>query len=336
MKTQEFQAFLQQLFSVAPTHATVALGPPGVGKTAIITAEAERIGLPIITLALPTCEAVDLRGLPYNKEGSTRWASPLPKEGKGVLLLDELSSAPLDVQVAAHHVLWREVGSDMTLGPDWHVIATGNRASDRAVTKPLTAPLRSRITQIEVQPDLHGWLRWAQDHGVNPWIRGFLKWRPELASEANIPAEGPFPTYRGWTMVNQMLNYAVSSDIEHELISGTVGVAAATEFANFLRLARELPSCEQLMVEPKKAPMPNAASTAYAITMALADWSRREKKSAMSYLQRFEKETSFGPEYVMVWLRECANEPDLDLKRDPVTLKWLEQHKTTFQNATKV
>ena len=105
-----------------------------MGKTAVVAQAARRAAKELNTFALPTCESVDLRGLPNIVDGATKWASPLPKDGVGVLLLDELSSAAPDVQVAAHHLVHAEPGSDMSLPEGWHLVLTGNRAATRRIT----------------------------------------------------------------------------------------------------------------------------------------------------------------------------------------------------------
>jgi MoxR-like ATPase len=109
MFPQEITTTLTSLFKQSHRSIVVFLqGPPGMGKTAVIGQAAQQASKELRTFALPTCESVDLRGLPTIEKGSTIWASPLPRTGQGVLLLDELSSAAPDVQVAAHHLVHAE------------------------------------------------------------------------------------------------------------------------------------------------------------------------------------------------------------------------------------
>src|SRR5215472_12581872 len=106
MYPREVTATLVSLFGQDKRNIVVFLqGPPGIGKTALVGQAAQNARKELFSLALPTCESVDLRGLPRILDGATRWASPLPKNGQGVLLLDELASAAPDVQVAAHHIV---------------------------------------------------------------------------------------------------------------------------------------------------------------------------------------------------------------------------------------
>ncbi|MFX1255101.1 MAG: ATP-binding protein, partial [Promethearchaeota archaeon] len=81
-------------------------GPPGIGKSAAVQRVAQKLSVDYIDMRLTQMDAVDLRGLPVlAEEGElTAWAPPeeLPREGTGILFLDELNLAPPSVQHAAY------------------------------------------------------------------------------------------------------------------------------------------------------------------------------------------------------------------------------------------
>ena len=239
MFPQEITATLTTLFKQDTRNVVVFLqGPPGIGKTATIGQAAEKAGKVLKTFALPTCESVDLRGLPFTKNGATKWASPLPTEGEGILLLDEVSSAAPDVQVAAHHIVQAEPGSDMSLPPGWHLVLTGNRASDKTHYRATSAPLRNRLVMINVEPDVKQWADWAMDSSIDPKVVAFLRWRPELLIAKEIPGEGAFPSPRSWAAVSNILNLQMNNAIEREMVQGAIGEGATIEFDAYLRTAR--------------------------------------------------------------------------------------------------
>ena len=73
-------------------------------------------------------DPVDLRGLPRIKADQTEWVPPkfLPTDGKGILFLDELTSAPQMTQAGCYQlVLDRKLG-EYVLPEGWVVIAAGN------------------------------------------------------------------------------------------------------------------------------------------------------------------------------------------------------------------
>src|SRR6478609_8338092 len=68
-------------------------GPTGIGKSEIVRAAAEQLGIGLAILDLSLLEPPDLVGLPVISDGRTRYAVPsiLPQEGSGTLLLEELN-----------------------------------------------------------------------------------------------------------------------------------------------------------------------------------------------------------------------------------------------------
>jgi len=324
MNTGDLKDTLTKLFSADESQTSVLLtGAPGLGKTSIVAQAAAAARKPLVTFALPTCEAVDLRGLPTVVNGRTHWNSPMPHDGQGVILLDELSSAPPDVQVAAHHLVWAEKGSDMSLPSGWHVVMTGNRASDRTVYRAISGPLRNRLTIIGIEADISQFAVWAMGAKIRPEVIGFLRWRPELLTCKEIPADGAFPSPRSWHRASDLLSLSVSTNVERELLSGTVGEGPTSEFAAYLRTVRELPNIEAILAAPKKAEVPKSPSLLYALTTNLAQYTREYKVSAMPYVTRMPAEFS------LLYIRDIRDHYEIASDKDIRT--WISEHKTLFE-----
>ena len=68
-------------------------GPPGVGKSSIVAQSASQNGLDLIDLRLSQLAPTDLRGLPVPVDNICTWYPPefLPRDGKGILFLDEIN-----------------------------------------------------------------------------------------------------------------------------------------------------------------------------------------------------------------------------------------------------
>ena len=333
MNTENLADLLTKLFrQPRRTTSVLLLGPPGVGKTAIPAQAAANAGKDLVTFALPTCEAVDLRGLPHLIEEwhgtkchrRTGWASPMPRAGQGVILLDEVSSAAPDVQVAAHHLVWAESGSDMGLPDGWHIVLTGNRAQDKTLFRAPSAPLRNRLTIINLEPELSQWANWAMSNGVSSMVIGFLRWRPELLTAKELPNDGAFPSPRAWVRASELLGLSVSASVERELLVGTVGEGATTEFAAYLRTARELPAIESIMAKPDKADVPSSPSLLYALTTALAQWTREKAEPAMAYMKRL------PAEFALLYVRDIRDHYDITSDKD--IREWVSKHKILFRN----
>jgi hypothetical protein len=73
-----------------------------------------------------------------------------------------------------------------------------------------------------------------------------------------------------WEFVSRILNADPDSAVEYELIAGAVGSGAATEFTGFLRMFRELPSIDAILLNPAAEAVPESPAAQYAVASALA------------------------------------------------------------------
>jgi hypothetical protein len=236
---------------------------------------AETLNVPLQDVRALLLDPVDLRGLPFlGSDGRSKWATPefLPQNGSGILFLDELNAAPAMVQASCYQlVLDRKLG-EYTLPEGWAIIAAGNRDSDRAVTTRMPTPLRNRFVHLEFEVDVQDWSEWAIQAGIRAEVIAFLRFRPELLSAFDRDANA-FPSPRSWEFVSRILDSLDSQSspvIEHEVIAGAVGTGASTEFSAFLRMFRELPNIDAILLNPTQEPVPENAAAQYAVASALA------------------------------------------------------------------
>src|SRR6266481_2451715 len=269
MKSSAITAALRSL--VAERQPVFVWGGPGLGKSALITQLAATLAIQLQDVRALLLDPVDLRGLPYLSEGRSKWATPdfLPKDGEGILFLDELNAAPAMVQASCYQlVLDRKLG-EYELPDGWSIIAAGNRDSDRAVTTRMPTPLRNRFVHLEFEVDMQEWCEWAIRAGIRPELIAFLRFRPELLSVFSRD-DNAFPSPRSWEFVSRILNSKPDQSVEHELIAGAVGTGAATEFSAFLKMFRELPNIDAILLNPRTELVPTEAAAQYAVASALA------------------------------------------------------------------
>jgi len=85
--------------------------------------------------------------------------------------------------------------------------------------------------------------------GVRPEIIAFLRFKPALLHDADAASDlNAWPTPRSWEMASNVLSgfagrqqsgsFAGTTEIEAQLLEGTIGQAATTELVAFLRLFR--------------------------------------------------------------------------------------------------
>jgi AAA domain (dynein-related subfamily) len=297
-------------------------GEPGIGKSQIVQQTARRLSLACQDVRAVLLDPVDLRGLPHvNGDGRAHWAIPefLPRDGAGVLFLDELNRAPQLVQNACFQlVLDRKLG-EYTLPDQWRVIAACNRESDGGGVTRMSSALSNRFTHINVIPDLDDWCKWAVGAGVEPVVIAFLRWKPELLHKFDRNTRA-FPSPRSWSFVSGITSQKPNTAIELALVAGSVGHAAATEYMAFLRLYRSLPSIDAIMLNPTGAPVPTEASTLYAVSSALA---RRAEAAnlgrVIQYLDRL------PVEFNVMAIRDAVTR-NVQLTIEPDFTKWAVKH----------
>ena len=265
-------AILTSLHTLIRVRRPVFLwGGPGIGKSAIVHQLAKDLKLNLQDLRALLLDPVDLRGLPYLNDGRTMWATPdfLPKDGEGILFLDELNAAPPMVQASCYQlVLDRKLG-DYTLPDGWKIVAAGNRESDRGVVTRMPTPLRNRFVHLNFEVDMQDWCEWAINAGVRPEVIAFLRFRPGVLSVFDRD-QNAFPSPRSWEFVSKILEANGEISLEYELIAGAIGEAAATEFTGFLKTFRELPNVDAILLNPLTEPVPSDPAAQYAVASALA------------------------------------------------------------------
>jgi MoxR-like ATPase len=266
-------AVVSSLHTLIPARQpTFIWGGPGLGKSDIVrlVARERRVALQDVRALL--LDPVDLRGLPYlSADQQSKWATPdfLPREGEGILFLDELNAAPPMVQASCYQlVLDRKLG-EYTLPDGWAIVAAGNREGDRAVTTRMPTPLRNRFTHLNFEVDMQEWCEWAIDADIRPEVIAFIRFKPDLLSQFDRD-ENAFPSPRSWSFVSRILDQPSSLAIEHELIAGTVGAGAATEFTAFLTTFRNLPNIDSILLNPEQELVPSDAAAQFAVASALS------------------------------------------------------------------
>ncbi|MEV4016783.1 MoxR family ATPase [Nonomuraea angiospora] len=285
--------------AVAADLPVLLWGEPGIGKTAALQQLAEALDLPLTTVIVSVHEPSDFSGLPVVGDDPAvqgvpmappDWAVRLAHAGRGLLFLDELSTAPPAVQAALLRlVLERRVGA-LRLPAGVRIVAAANPRSSAADGWELSPPLANRF--------LH--LQWRHDHDVvvrglgGTWPRASLPWLdPERLSEAvtfarravcglltarpdlvhRLPNNeahrgGPWPSPRSWEMALCLTAFATAADASKDVLSmlvrGTVGDGPGLELLAAMD-RMDLPDPEVLLADPAAAELPQRGDLRQAV-----------------------------------------------------------------------
>jgi len=258
-------------------HTPVMLwGPPGVGKSQMVAEVAAKHGVPVIDIRLSQMEPSDLRGIPFRKDDTVEWAVPaiLPDEKRhgprGILFLDEITSAPPSVSAAAYQLILDRKLGEYEVPEGWAIFAAGNRQGDRGVTYTMPAPLANRLSHFEVETHLDDWVAWAWANGIDERIIAFLRFRPELLFDFD-PAHNPvaFPSPRSWEFAHRGLQkFGDQPTLLLGTLQACVGPAAGIELHAFINSLEKMPDLDAILAG-EEMPVPDEVDLQYAVAAAL-------------------------------------------------------------------
>lgn len=270
MKPSAIGKTLKTMYKVK--HPTFIWGPPGVGKSDVVNTVAQELGIDLIDIRALLFDPVDVRGLPFideDKKAAAAIPQFLPTEGNGILFLDELPAAAPAVQASFYQLILDRKLGDYELPEGWVVFAAGNRQTDRAISNHMPSALSNRFTHIEFDVHHDDWTQWAITNGISTEVISYLRFRPD-ALHMFKPEDRAFATPRSWAFVSKLL-HELDSDVEAETLSGTVGEGAAAEFMGFLKVYRNLPDPDAVLMSPATSKVPEDPQTLYALSGALAN-----------------------------------------------------------------
>jgi len=295
---------------------TFLWGAPGIGKSSIVRQIAENQNLDFIDLRLALMDPTDLKGIPfYDKESHTAlWAPPsfLPREGKGILFLDELNSAAPAVQSSAYQlILDRRVG-EYELPAGWAIVAAGNREGDRGVTYRMPAPLANRFVHFELEVSVQDWREWAYKYELDSRIIAYISYKNEHLFTFDAKNESKsFATPRSWEYAANILKSNLPATLLLDTLGGAVGRDVAVSFLSFIQVMDRLPDIEAIL-EGKSFVYSDEVDVLYALSSGIVShYLQNPSKSSLENLLRYTLELK-GEFAVMI---------TQDLQREGITME---------------
>jgi len=274
-------------------------GAPGTGKTSYILALGQALGLPVEVVIASIREPADFAGLPIiSGEGvimaPPAWARRLAVAGRGILFLDEISTAPPAVQAALLRVVLDRVVGDLALPEGVAVIAAANPPEQAAGWWDLAAPLANRFCHLSwgldpqawVEGMLRGWpapavpvLPAGWEAGIpaaRALVAAFIRHRPHLLLQVpreEAEASRAWPSPRTWDMAARLLAAAdaaqAGDDVAASLVVGCVGEGAGLEFLAW-RQSLDLPDPESVLADPGHLQLSGRGDRDFAVLAAVA------------------------------------------------------------------
>lgn len=274
-------AVTELLASTIPARLPVLLtGAPGVGKSDLVAQAAETAGADLIVSHPVVADPTDAKGLPW-PAADGKSATFLPfgdmlrachAERGTVWFLDDLGQASPAVQASYMQLLLARRVNGHVLPDFVTFIAATNRRTDRAGVSGILEPVKSRFASIiPVEANLDDWTAWAIDADQPVEMVAFLRFRPELLHAFVASADlTNSPSPRTWANAGRLLALNLPPTLELAALQGAVGDGAAAEFVAFLRIYRELPNLDAILLDPDGAAIPSGPAALYAVATGLA------------------------------------------------------------------
>lgn len=274
-------------------------GSPGTGKTSVVRALGASLDWPTEVVIGSIREPADFAGLPVVVDGSVQmappqWARRLAAAGRGLLFLDELTTAPPAVQAAMLRVVLERVVGDLVLPDGVRVVAAANPPEEAADGWQLSAPLANRLVHLDWPVEARAVARGialgfpvpprfdghepsdAQILAVRAAVGAFLEVRPALVLRVPTAADQAgrgWPSPRSWESVARVLAMCdavrASDEARTLLVLGAVGEGAGIEFLSWLA-NMDLPDPEEVLADPDGFDLPERSDRAFAVLTAVA------------------------------------------------------------------
>lgn len=314
-------------------------GSPGVGKSAIIYAIANRMKLKIIDLRLAQCDPTDLNGFPTIDKvtGKSTYApmDTFPLESDEIpegflgwlLVLDELSSAPRMVQAAAYKVVLDKAVGQHKLHAQCYIVAAGNLDTDNAIVEEMGTAMQSRLIHGVMTVDFEVWLKWARNNGIDHRLTSYIQANPDKLYQFDPDHDDhTFRCPRTWVFFSKLIEQW-PDQIPHTkrtVLCGAVGNAGAVDFIGYCKVYGQLPDIGDIIRDPMGTMVPSEPNHNYAVAGMIANHASVDNIGNMlKYIDRMRVE------FQIVAAREMMGR-NRALLEVPAMARWVQKNGKKF------
>ena len=217
------------------------VGPPGVGKTEIMSQVAEEMDIALVSYSMTHHTRQSAIGLPFIAEhqyGDENYRTTeytmseiiasvydkMEETGKreGILFLDEINCVSETLAPAMLQFLQMKIFGRHRLPKGWVVITAGNPLEYNNSAREFDLATLDRLKRIDVEPEIEPWLVYARNNAVHASVLNYLTIKKDDFYSVRLTVDGKlFVTARGWVDLSEMIFLYEQNDIEvnFELVS---------------------------------------------------------------------------------------------------------------------
>lgn len=210
--------------------ATCFLGPPGVGKTALVEEVAQEIKAHLCVIPLSCYDASELKGIPrvVSLDEMRKMHPSRVKENTSgyvtyyahnfefpatddpdlwIFFFDEFNTVSPSTQVPIFQATQKRcITGSYQFPKNNRIVLAGNRPKDSEAVQPIPSPIISRVNLHEIMFDYREWLNWGTH--IHGGIRAFIQNNPDRLcyfTDEIIKQVQPYATPRTWDYANTVL-----------------------------------------------------------------------------------------------------------------------------------
>ena len=203
------------------------MGPPGIGKTAIMEQIASEMGVALLSYSMTHHTRQSALGLPFivhktYQDGKIECDisqytmseiiaaiyDMMEETGlrEGILFLDEINCVSETLSPIMLQFLQYKVFGRYRVPEGWIVVTAGNPPEYNNSVREFDLVTWDRLKRIDVEPDFQVWKEYAVSVGVHPSITSYLEIKPDHFYRVQTRVEGKaFVTARGWEDLSRMI-----------------------------------------------------------------------------------------------------------------------------------
>lgn len=201
------------------------MGPPGVGKTAIMAQIASELNVALLSYSMTHHTRQSALGLPFIVQktyGEREYSVSeytmseiiasvydlMEETGKreGILFLDEMNCVSETLLPVMLQFLQYKVFGRHRVPEGWIIVAAGNPSEYNDSVRDFDMAIWDRVRRIDVEPDFSVWRKYAAETGMHPSVLAYLDGHREHLYSVRATVEGKqFVTMRGWSDLSDIM-----------------------------------------------------------------------------------------------------------------------------------
>ena len=201
------------------------MGPPGIGKTAIMEQIAAELGVGLVSYSMTHHTRQSALGLPFivkktygGKEydvseytmseiiASVYDMIETTGKNEGILFLDEINCVSETLAPAMLQFLQYKIFGRHTVPEGWIVVTAGNPPEYNNSVREFDIVTWDRLKRVDVEPDFNVWKEYAYKKGIHASIITYLDIKKDDFYKIETTVDGKsFVTARGWSDLSDMI-----------------------------------------------------------------------------------------------------------------------------------